>query len=126
MDSDDSEIEPRTDSEVARNESDVDSIREGLLGKFSEDKKAKYRRFIAAAALGSIPWVGGVLSAAIALQAEAAKKNLMKCKSFGYASTKNSGAAPQCWQITRSSTLSAAVRPVMKTPFQLVLRRRLA
>ena len=54
----------------------VEAARDGLINRFVGAWQAKYGRFIAAAALGSIPWVGGVLSAAIALQAESGQEKL--------------------------------------------------
>jgi hypothetical protein len=55
---------------------ELDAANEGLVNRFAGWWKAKYGRFIAAAALGSIPWVGGILSAAIALQAEGGLEKL--------------------------------------------------
>ncbi len=57
-------------------DSAVDNSREALIDKLAGKKRSKYGRFIAAAALGSIPWVGGVISAAIALQAEGGQERL--------------------------------------------------
>jgi hypothetical protein len=39
-------------------------------------RRAKYIRFIASAALGGIPWIGGVLAAAVAFQAEGEQEKL--------------------------------------------------
>lgn len=54
----------------------VDHREDVLIEKFAGGKNAKYARFIVAAALGSIPWIGGVLSAAIALNAEGGQEKL--------------------------------------------------
>ena len=74
--SEDRELEKRPSDDVVPVSDSLDSHREDLIAKLSGDKRSKYARFIAAAALGSIPWIGGVLSAAIALQAEGGQEKL--------------------------------------------------
>ena len=63
-------------SEVVRAQDALEATHGGLIDRFTGGWKAKYGRFIAAAALGSIPWIGGVLSAAITLQAEGGQEKL--------------------------------------------------
>ena len=63
-------------SEIVPTGARLEAVHDGLVNRFARAWKAKYGRFIAAAALGSIPWIGGVLSAAIALQAEGGQEKL--------------------------------------------------
>lgn len=62
--------------ETTQSDSAVECAREELIEKLTGKKKSKYARFIVAAALGSIPWVGGVLSAAVALNSESGQEKL--------------------------------------------------
>lgn len=61
---------------VVIGDGDVEKAREQLIEKITGRKNSKYARFVAAAALGSIPWIGGVISAAISLQAEGSQSQL--------------------------------------------------
>ena len=63
-------------SEIVPVDAKLDAPPEGGIDRSAGWWKAKYGRFIAAAALGSIPWIGGVFSAAIALQAEGGQERL--------------------------------------------------
>lgn len=76
VDGDKSLVPAFGDADPIGSDRDVGASQEALLDKLSGSRKSKYARFIAAAALGSIPWVGGVLSAAIALQAEGGQEKL--------------------------------------------------
>ena len=63
-------------AEVVVSDPDIEAARERLIEKLTGKKGSKYARFVVAAALGSFPWIGGVISAAIALQGEAGQEHL--------------------------------------------------
>lgn len=57
-------------------DADLEAARDMLIEKLTGKKGSKYARFVVTAALGSFPWIGGVISAAIALQAESGQEQL--------------------------------------------------
>lgn len=75
-DSDKQEIIQPSAGDIVPYAGEVDKANEGLLDKLAGGKKSKYARFIASAALGSIPWIGGVLAAAVTFQGEGGQERL--------------------------------------------------
>lgn len=61
---------------LALDDCDIEAARERLIEELTGRKGSKYARFIVSAALGSFPWIGGVISAAVALQAEGGAEKL--------------------------------------------------
>lgn len=62
--------------EIAAHDDEIAAAREKLIEKLTGRKWSKYARFVVTAALGSFPWIGGVISAAISLQAETGQEHL--------------------------------------------------
>lgn len=76
-----SESEPKSpdlpgEHGLTASDTEVDQRRDELVEKLSGKKYSKYVRFIVAAALGSIPWIGGFLSASVSLHAERGQEKL--------------------------------------------------
>ncbi len=67
---------PPGSHDVTQQNADVEAAREQLIEKLTGRKYSKYFRFVVSAALGSFPWIGGVISAAVALQAEGGQDQL--------------------------------------------------
>ena len=61
--------------DIADVENDIDVIKERLSKNINKGRKRKYVRF-ALAALGSIPWIGGLISGAGSLQSETQKQHV--------------------------------------------------
>ena len=62
--------------DIIRSDAELEAARDSLLEKLAGRTRSKYARFVVSAALGSLPWVGGVISAAIALQGESGQEHL--------------------------------------------------